>query len=149
MTTETKPAEEATIPIDEQFFEIVTLAIDEAGLHPAPGLARFPDGRSEFAMIVEPETAYQWFWRKIRKEEAREVIFGLDRYTEPNQGTEFADVITVVQWRAFPASGIRIGVINYKPEPRIVRPIDWNNKFWDHKVVQELNNSDPNQSGKR
>lgn len=141
MTTENKPAEEATIPINEQLFEIVSRAIDEAGVYPAPGLARFPDGKTEFAMIVEPETAYEWFWKKVHAENATEVIFGLDRYTEPDQGTEFADVVTVCHWRR--GEETRFGVINYQIEPRIVRNIDWQNHFWSLRLAMEVLNSDP------
>jgi len=75
-------------------------------------------------------------------------MLGLDRTTKPGQGTEFADVLTCVLWDAqkdeFTAKEwrewLKIGVINYQNEPRIVRPIDWDNEYWNGRFKEELDN---------
>ena len=127
----------------ERFHELVSASIDQTGVYPAPGMAIDKDGKLRFASIMEPHTAYQWFWDQVANKEAQEVIIGLDRSTKDGQGTEFADVLTCAHWKegldgkAWHAA-FRIGVINYQNEPRIVREFDFDNEFWSKQVTEEL-----------
>lgn len=65
----------------------------------------------------------------------KELIFGVDRYTKPGQGTKFKDVVSVFWWqgeRLNEHHGWRFGVVNYRPPPHtIIEPIDWHNTFWN------------------
>ena len=125
------------------FHDYVADMIDERGVYPEPGLAVFKDGRRELAAIDDPNSVILWFWDKIANCQAVEVICGVDRYTAPEQGTEFRDVVTCVYWADGLddkdwAKSFRVGVINYQPEPRIVRPFDFDNTFWTNKMSAEL-----------
>jgi len=52
-----------------------------------------------------------------------------------DEGTEFDDVLTCLYWDG---ASIHSGVINYQHEPRIVRPIDWENLFWNFTMAKEI-----------
>jgi len=117
-----------------EFERYVARSIDEQGCFPYPCLSLAADGVLCFAAVaVSPEASVRYFWDLITKG-ATEVIFGLDHYTKPGQGTEFADVVSVIHWKGILGptfqSQRRIGVINYQHSPRVVRPIDWNNRHW-------------------
>jgi hypothetical protein len=122
-------------------------SVDEKGIYPLPMVSLLKDGTLEMgALAVSAPEAYEAFFRKIVKREVKAVIFGLDRTTKPGQGTEFADVLTCVLWTEGKddwGSGewrewLRVGVINYQNEPRVIRPIDWKNEFWDEMVRSEM-----------
>jgi hypothetical protein len=133
----------------EAFEQFCSGAVDEKGIYPFPMVSILTDGTMEMAALaIPPKDAIEQFMRKIVKREAKAVIIGLDRMTKPGQGTEFADVLTCVLWEAQKdefgpgewREWFKVGVINYQNEPRIVRPIDWENEFWDKAFRDELAN---------
>lgn len=131
-----------------RFHEYVDGVIDEKGVYPFPGMALRQDGKLEIAAITDGNLAYRWFWEQITQHNAAEVIFGLDRTTKPDQGTEFNDVLTCCHWRdgldGNPwQTSFRIGVIDYQHEPRIVRPWNWTNEFWLERMGTEIKNCRP------
>jgi len=118
---------------------MIERVIDEEGVYPHQGMARKQDGKLEvLALAVDVPTLIKTFWNKLGDSE--EVIFGLDMTTRPDQGTRYADALVLAHWRKDPSkeladpSCLRVGVINYQHEPRIVDPIDWDNSHWDHWV---------------
>lgn len=131
------------VDLETDFARIVASAIDEKGICPMPGVAKRQDGSLVFAMCTDPESAFRWFRETARDETVVEIILGIDRFTKPHQGTEFADVLTVTHWSI--GKGLRFGVINYQHKPRIVRPIDWNNHFWTSKLREEFEPMMPQQ----
>lgn len=131
----------------EMFEHYCSNAVDEKGIYPFPMVAIKMDGTIEMSALALPGTeAREQFLRKIVKREAKVVMFGIDRTTKPGQGTEFADVFTCALWEARKdefgpgewREWIRIGVINYQNDPRVVRPIDWENEFWNKRFKAEL-----------
>jgi hypothetical protein len=82
----------------------------------------------EIAYIDDPTLAHKWAHDTIMLKKAEEVIFGLDRFTKPDQGTEFDDVYTVLYWSRF--NPWCYGVIDYSPSQNIKRPINWHNEHW-------------------
>ncbi len=136
----------------EEFERMVAVGIDENGVYPHPGMILDIDGKLIVcALDLKPDEIFQWFWNAVTIENAQEVIFGLDRSTKPGQGTEFNDVLTCCHWREDLADGespkwsraFRIGVINYQYEPKIVRPIDWDNEFWKKQMGAEVRQFTP------
>jgi len=133
----------------EAFEQFCAGAVEEKGIYPFPMVAITNDGTMEMsALALAPMEAIEQFMRKIVKREVKAIIIGLDRTTRPGQGTEFADVLTCALWEAQKdefgpgewREWIKIGVINYQVEPRIVRPMDWENEYWDKTVKAELAN---------
>jgi len=126
-----------------KFHEHVLQSIDEDGIYPFPGMSINKDGKMEIAALCEASTAFDWFWNQITIEQSKECIFGLDRSTKDGQGTEFSDVLTCVHWaEGMDGKGwdtsFKIGVINYQPDPRIVREFDFSNEFWTTKMTTEV-----------
>lgn len=131
-----------------RFHESVERMIDKKGVYPQPGMALRQDGKMEIAAITDAQLAYRWFWEQITQNYAIEVIFGVDRTTQPDQGTEFNDVLTCCHWREGMdgnpwQTSFRIGVIDYQNEPRIVRPWNWANKYWSERMGTEIKNCRP------
>ncbi len=129
----------------EMFEHVISLSIDERGVYPQQGIVmNFKDELQINALALTPEEIHRWFWGEVSAG-ASEVIFGLDRTTKEGQGTEFSDVLTCCHWsEAFIDENVnwgqafRIGVINYQNEPRIVRPMDWDNEFWKKQMTKEI-----------
>jgi hypothetical protein len=64
----------------------------------------------------------------------KEIVFAIDRFTKPGQGTKYDDVLTIYWWYGphEAHAGWRFGVVNYKQgDPPIIEPIDWDNEFWN------------------
>lgn len=126
--------------LSDEFWSYLQSVQDENGFWPLPGMSRLLDGTLEVAAIVPVEAAYRYYRQLVSGGQHSEVIVGVDRTTAPNQGTEFADVLTVAYWRRLPDGGEeqKIGVVNYSWEPKILRPIDWGNAYWDRQFRREL-----------
>lgn len=127
----------------QHFYRHITNIMDETGISPSPCVALGKDGTLMFhALDLPPESVLHHFWELVTVKEAQMVLFGLDRTTREGQGTEFADVLTCVFWWNDPEvkwnKSFKIGVVNYQFEPRIVRPIDWQNEFWTKQLTAEL-----------
>lgn len=125
--------------LETEFFRYVEGMIDAKGVYPFPAISSLMNGHREVAAITEPGLCFKWFRTQLGNAECIETIVGLDRTTKEGQGTEFADVLTCFHWKRQHPNVLRVGVINYQPEPLIVRPFDWGNEFWRQRVVAEVN----------
>jgi hypothetical protein len=133
--------------IVERFEGLVAMSIEAAGIWPAPMLSEDDDGKLEVAALaLPPEECFMQFCTKTLEPTVAASIFGLDRQTRPGQGTEFRDVLTCVLYERVGADvteyrtrdQFRFGVINYQHRPRIIRPMDWENAFWNLHLRGEL-----------
>jgi hypothetical protein len=135
------------------FHEYVARVMDEVGFRFWPMHAIDGAGVKTFAAVdLPPEQAYRYFWSIVSGANSdiadpQYVCLGLDRTTRPGQGTEFADVLTCAVWWNDPAvnwgKSLKVGVVNYQVEPRIVRAWDWENAFWNDAVRRELRQTVP------
>ena len=135
--------------LKQLFFDTVVNAIDDDGVYPHICMALERNGQLRCEML---DLGYPQVLRHIamlRMEgEITELIFGVDRETRKGQGTEFNDVLTCAYWRCDkPPSRLsdgtwEVGVINYQPTPKIVRPFDWKNKFWQNQMTTEIRAND-------
>lgn len=123
-----------------EYVRWMTDHVDAKGMQPF-GWSRCKDDKREvFFLAVGPEDSARLFWQTIgmapADKQREELLWGWDMTTLPGQGTEFADAYVFVHWTRVPgkklacAEAFRVGVINYQHEPRIVRPVDWNNEYW-------------------
>lgn len=134
----------------DEFHRFASRMIDAEGISPFPCFSIGPDGKL-IAGMVDPSMSvaeiYGHFWGLVAREQHQAAILGLDRSTRPGQGTEFADVLTCIHWWHDPAvnwgKSLRGGVINYRHEPRIVRPWDWDNAFWSQQMIGEAKSCAP------
>ena len=119
--------------------------IDSEGFQYPPMLALKHNGELTMVLpMVGPEQIFDTAnMALIANMEYKEVVFAVDRFTKPGQGTKYDDVLTVFWWYGPHEEnyGFRFGVINYKKtEPVVIEPIDWNNVFWNDimlKIVHE------------
>lgn len=125
----------------DEYIDFLSRQINEKGIQPF-GWSRLrkDDGREVFALAVGPEESAELFWQTIGMAPPdklrEELLWGWDISTKPDQGTEFNDAFVFVHWARIPGKKLavreafRVGVLNYQNEPRIVRPVDWNNQHW-------------------
>lgn len=116
--------------------------IDEKGMEVSHGIAMTKDGGIEIVvMMCDPGRCYEWLLCTIAsRQDIVEVMIGIDRYTKPGQGNEFADVIGGVHWRRVgQMKGImRPFIIDYKfGPPKVVRDVSYRNSFWNQVLEQE------------
>lgn len=135
--------EEPQKPFNELFHGLVEGFIDESGLAISHGIAITNDGKVEIAVLaVPPEHCYKWLLcTAASRVDIVEIMFGIDRYTKPAQGSEFADVVTGVHWtRIGEKKGtFRSFVIDYQfGPPKIVRPVNYDNAFWNEIIKNEF-----------
>jgi hypothetical protein len=125
----------------KQFETGLHLWLREDGFPRPPLLAKHHDNMITMALMALPAPSiFQAAMRKFMTDlTVKEIIFGVDRYTKPGQGTKYADVLTIFWWQGGREGnhGFRFGVVNYRPPPHtIIEPIDWDNTFWNDIMAQ-------------
>ena len=130
--------------LTKDYFELIERVIDEEGIYPHQALVTTEDGGLQMhALAVDVPTLIRHFWNTIGT--SKEVVYGLDMSTRPDQGTRYADALVLAHWTKLPGKPLsdpeclKVGVINYQDEPRIVDPIDWENSHWDQWVRATFN----------
>lgn len=129
-------AESQPAPLTEVYQDWIASTIDAKGFEIPHGFALDRDGAlTVVALAVPPTEAYmhmiaQW------KRGAVEMIFGLDRFAKPGQGTTLGDLLGGFHFTR--DASPRPFIIEYQFEPRIVKPIEWNNTFWNAGLYSEI-----------
>lgn len=130
----------ATDPL-YKIHRVIATSIDAEGVYPHQCLSRRGEHVTMMSLALDtPEQVYLTVLAHVLKEKPDALVFGLGRWCEPGQGTTLGDVITgaylvregVLRWTPF--------VIEYQHEPRVVKPIDWMNNFWNEKIRSDLRN---------
>jgi hypothetical protein len=112
-----------------QFHGWCAAAIDAEGIWPLPGQIVQSDGMVvAFALDLDPGEIMNLMTVEAAKPGVVEAAFALDRFAKPGQDVEYEDLLTVYHWTA--VTGWRLAVVEYRPEPKDVRPYDWDNAFW-------------------
>ena len=125
------------------FESLLSITIDERGFSHPPLLARHHDGKITMATMMLPgekifDTVLEQFIADLT---VRELVFGIDRFTQPDQGTKYADVLTVFWWVGEHSEnyGFRFGVVDYVPPPnKVIEPIKWDNAFWNASMFKTV-----------
>lgn len=125
------------------YHKYVESLIEPKGIYPSPMMYWNREGKLHVGLIdLPPRETMEYFWRVITTEEPQAILIGLDRSAKPGQGTEFADVLTVIGWWDDPevnwGRSLVPAVLNYQHEPRIVRPFDYENQFWNEIILREV-----------
>ena len=111
--------------IVEMFHEHTARCIDERGVYPL----------TMEAHDLTPLQVYQRVITIVATMKPSELVFGLDRFCKEGQGTTLGDCVTAAHWNG------RLWlpfIIEYQHEPRIVKPVDWNNAFWNEKIMGDI-----------
>lgn len=124
------------------YWSFMESIIDEDGVEIPYAIIINAGGDLDVMMLaVSPDQAYRVVLAEIAKG-AREAIFALDRFTKPGQGTKYSDVLAGHHFTG-PALDLRREnfrpfVIEYRPSPKLVEPICWDNQFWNGALRHEL-----------
>lgn len=129
-------------------------SVEQKGYYPFPMIV-FKDGGliEVYAIDLPVDATLRQFVIATIERNVRFAFLGLDRTTKPGQGTEFADILTVFTYERAPEFQAeflirdqyrRCAVLNYQFEPRIIRPFDWENKYWTEQMLAELHFRLPN-----
>ncbi|MFL7904702.1 hypothetical protein ACJ41P_26480 [Azospirillum argentinense] len=118
------------------YHQTIGAAIDADGISPHHCIVRKGESLTVAALALSPGGVLAYLRRTIEREGVDELVYGLDRFTKPGQGTSLGDVVAGGWYRR--DRGWRIGIIEYQHEPRIVLPWCWDNAFWNAAVAREL-----------
>jgi hypothetical protein len=127
---------EQTLP--EMLHAHVPVLICAKGIYPSPAIWINRHGAICMGSIATPPHQTMAFLCAVVAEGCRELIYGMDRFAKPGQGTTCADLLAGAWWDG---SSWRAYTIEYQHDPRIVKPIDWDNAFWCTAVAGELRQS--------
>lgn len=121
--------------LPETFRDFLTSSIDESGAGLAHALLIHDDGTmTVMALDLEPDQIYRLMIAEWAKR-PREMIFALDRFAKPGQGTTLPDLVAGWHFtRAQPAPFI----VEYQHEPREVKAVDYGNAWWNATLTREL-----------
>lgn len=131
-----------TKDLPAQFHDYMAAIIDEDGVSlPHALVVDAKGGLVVMALDLTPDQTYRVVLGEVAKG-AREAIFALDRFTKPGQGTKYADVLAghhfILADTESAIEMFRPFVIEYRHNPRVVEPIDWDNAFWNGVLKREL-----------
>lgn len=123
-------------PLTETYHDWIAATVDESGFDIPHGLSLDrTGGMTVLALAVPPEQAYLTMFAQWRRN-AVEMIFALDRFTKPNQGTTLGDVLAGFHFTR--GESPRPFIVEYQHDPRIVKPIVWDNPFWNAALLGEI-----------
>lgn len=123
----------------EKFLTYVPNTIDEEGLFPFPGwLITDKDEMTITSLAVGPEEAYLSILSLAVKMNAREFVFGIDRYNKEGQGVDmrFKSVFTAIHFNRgndMPT----IAILPYNSNEDYGQ-WDYNNVWWKNAIHHEL-----------
>jgi hypothetical protein len=128
------------IDITKLFYDHVSMSIDEKGVY--PHIMMVEDGSSTLhihaLMLEHPFQVFSAVAKQIL-DNPKKLIYGLDRFCKDGQGTTLGDCVAGAYWDG---SVWKSFIIEYQHEPRIVQPMEWENKSWNDMVMTELRHMD-------
>ena len=138
MTLETETTAEAgkkEINLPEMYYDMISRYIDEEGVYPHQcfWIDKETGKVSVVALAVTPDQAMTKVFEFLPK--ASELIYSLDRSARDNQGTELGDLVAGCYWKDGEWTPF---IIEYQNEPRIVKPMNWDNTWWNESLRKEL-----------
>lgn len=131
---------DAPKPLPTTYHEWLASTVDEQGFEIPHGMLLTADGgMTMVALAVPPTEAYKVMLGMFVRDNASEMIFALDRFARPGQGTTLGDLMA--GFHLVRGHNPKPFVVEYQFEPRIVQPIDWDNAFWNAALSIELRNA--------
>jgi hypothetical protein len=123
--------------------DLVSLLVDHAargidtdGLRPLPAYWLDRGGRLAMAaLLLKPGQIIDLAWDRVRRRGDRAMAWALDRHARPGQGTTLDSLLTIADWSR---GSWRIGVLEYQHEPRVIKPVRWDNDYWRMQAGLEI-----------
>lgn len=121
--------------LTETYHDWLTASIDEQGAGlPHALIAREGAGLTVMALDLPPDQIYRLMLAEWEKQPL-ELIFGIDRFAKPGQGTTLDDL--VAGWHFTRDRPIPF-IVEYRHAPRVVGPIAYDNFWWNAALTREL-----------
>ena len=119
----------------ERFQHCVAGLLDEEGVFPHVLVFEKSDGvtQIEFIDLREPVNVLCHCLDRLIEERPKHLIFGMDRYSMPDQGVATKDFVAVYFWDD---GGWRFGVLEYANEK--VVGLRWDCDFWKQRLEGEI-----------
>lgn len=123
------------VPVLARFEECVKGLLDEKGVYPHVLVYEKDDGSStlEFIDLREPITILCHCLDRLVEERPKHLVFGMDRFSMPEQGVNTKDFVSVYFWDD---GGWRFGILEYENE-KIVG-LRWDCDFWKSRMEGEI-----------
>jgi hypothetical protein len=136
LVTETETTEAETNDVVGIFQKLVESSIDEEGVFPHQMIFEDCNGKLNMVAIALYDSIQcMMLLKKTFDKGAKKIIFGLDRLCKEGQGTTLGDCVAGHYWNGEIWQPF---VLEYQNEPRIVKPIDFENNFWNQQLKREL-----------
>lgn len=124
-------------PLIDVYAGWLDITIDAKGVEIPHALSMAQDGTlTVMALAMSPGESYPFVVRHWVVEKPRELIFAFDRFTKPGQGTELGDLMA--GFHLVGGEPPRPFIIEYRHAPRLVKPIDYGNAYWNAALSREM-----------
>jgi hypothetical protein len=137
-TTENKP-----VDLLKDWRDYLRICMDKEGFYPYPAafvtVENGKDCLNICALDLKPKQVVRWALEQKIKRNPTELIYGIDRYAKPGQGTKHPDLLTVCYWTA--KAGWKYGILEYRyddEENKTLEPYNWSNEFWTGIMESEV-----------
>lgn len=126
---------EKEVDVVDTYYNLIGIAINKHGVYPQHLI--LIDKHDKMLLMSLDLSVSQCISAMVAsfREGPKKLIMGLDRMCMPNQGTTLGDCIAGFYWNGEKWATF---VIEYQNEPRIVKPIEWNNPWWNSVLTKEL-----------
>lgn len=117
-----------------RFEQCVQAVMDEKGVFPHVMIhEKNGENAVEFLDLREPTDVISRALNILIDKRPAHLVFGLDRFSQPDQGLSTNDFVSVYFWDD---GGWRFGVIEYQDQ--IARAIMWDNVYWKTVMEKEI-----------
>ena len=122
--------------LPETYHQYVSTLIDVTGVYPHAVMVLEQDGTMGVcALDLKPPQAMSEIAKLLIQNKTKELIYGFDRFCRKGQTEFFEDAIAGAYWNG---EGWKPFIIEYQHDPRVVKPLNWENEFWNKSVRGEL-----------
>lgn len=112
--------------------KIAKSSIYENGIFPCPAII-VKEGNNIINIIanaIPPQVIINNALIQSQLKDVIELIFSIDCYTKPNQGTELDSALVIFHCKVNQPALLGIMEYSYNNGSSITKPINWENKFW-------------------
>lgn len=114
----------------------ISSAIDEEGISLPQAMRLDQNGElTIYALALPVDEAYPLMLTEWLSKKPQAMIFAFDRFAKDGQGTTLGDLMA---GHYFVGGERRPFIVEYQHKPRIVKPINWSNDFWNAALMREL-----------
>jgi hypothetical protein len=128
-----------TTDLIDNFYNLCVSTVQPEGFPLQHAMALDNDnGVTVYALDLNPTQIYLTMLQQRLERDPTEMVFALDRFAGANQGTTLGDLLAGHYYKK--GDGWTPFIIEYRYEPRLIKPINWGNLFWNNMLRDEMRN---------